>query len=71
MLQALLVDDEPVVVNAMNRRIDWAKYGVGQVFTAGSMEQAQEVFGREKIDFMLSDVEMPQGNGIELFEWVH
>ena len=70
MLQALLVDDEPVVVNAMNRRIDWAKYGVDQVFTAGSMEQAQELFQKEKIDFMLSDVEMPQGNGIELFEWV-
>ncbi|MBP3216822.1 MAG: hypothetical protein J6M46_00450 [Lachnospiraceae bacterium] len=56
MLQALLVDDEPVVVNAMNRRIDWAKYDVGQVFTAGSMEQAQAVFEKEKIDFMLSDV---------------
>ena len=70
MLKALLVDDEPVVVNAMNRRIDWAKYGVERVFTAGSMEQAQEVFRQEKIDFMLSDVEMPQGNGIELFEWV-
>ena len=70
MLQALLVDDEPVVVKAMNRRIDWTKYGVGRVFTAGSMEQAQEVFRQAKIDFMLSDVEMPQGNGIELFEWV-
>ena len=70
MLQALLVDDEPVVVNAMNRRIDWAKYGVDRVFTAGSLEQAQEVFRKEKVDFMLSDVEMPQGSGIELFEWV-
>ena len=70
MLHALLVDDEMVVVNAMNRRIQWDKYGVDQVFTAGSMEQAQEVFQKERIDFMLSDVEMPQGNGIELFEWV-
>lgn len=70
MLHALLVDDEQVVVNAMNRRIQWDKYGVDQVFTAGSMEQAQDIFQSEKIDFMLSDVEMPQGNGIELFEWV-
>ncbi len=70
MLHALLVDDEIVVVNAMNRRIKWDKYGVDQVFTAGSMEQAQEIFKKERVDFMLSDVEMPQGNGLELFEWV-
>lgn len=70
MLHALLVDDEMVVVNAMNRRIQWDKYGVDRVFTAGSMEQAQEIFQKERVDFMLSDVEMPQGNGIELFEWV-
>ncbi len=70
MLHALLVDDEIVVVNAMNRRIQWDKYGVDQVFTAGSMEQAQEIFKKERVDFMLSDVEMPQGSGLELFEWV-
>lgn len=70
MLHALLVDDEIIAVNAMNRRIKWAKYGVDKVFTAGSMEQAMEIFKNERVDFMLSDVEMPQGSGLELFEWV-
>ncbi|MDE7311506.1 MAG: AraC family transcriptional regulator [Eubacterium sp.] len=69
-MQALLVDDEAIAVNALKRRVNWEKYGVGQVFTAYSMQQAQEVFQREIVDFMLCDIEMPQGNGLELFEWV-
>ncbi|WP_099467213.1 response regulator transcription factor [Konateibacter massiliensis] len=70
MLNTILVDDEVVAVNALKRRVDWEKYGVENVFTANSMQQAQEVFKKEKIDFMLCDIEMPQGNGLELFEWV-
>lgn len=70
MLNAILIDDEVVAVNALKRRVSWENYGVEKVFTAHSMEQAQKVFGQEKIDFMLCDIEMPQGNGLELFEWV-
>ncbi len=69
-LNALIVDDEAVVLNAMKKRIMWDKYGVEKVFEAGSMALAQEIFEKEHIDFMLSDVEMPQGSGLELFEWV-
>lgn len=69
-MQALLVDDEVVALNALRRRVDWEEYGVDRVFTASSMRQAQEIFAREKVDFMLCDIEMPQGNGLELFEWV-
>lgn len=70
MLNVILVDDEIISVNALNRRVDWKKFGVEHVFTAKSMKQAQEIFTQEKIDFMLCDIEMPQGNGLDLFEWV-
>ncbi|WP_196809812.1 response regulator transcription factor [Butyrivibrio sp. MB2005] len=69
-LNALIVDDEAVVLNSMKKRIMWDKYGVENVYEAGSMAIAKEIFEREHIDFMLSDVEMPQGSGLELFEWV-
>ena len=69
-MQALLVDDDTIAVNALKRRVNWEKYGVGRIFTAYSMQQAQEIFRTEVIDFMLCDIEMPQGNGLELFEWV-
>lgn len=69
-MKAILVDDEIFVVNAVKRRVSWEKYGVKDVFTANSMKQAQDIFQNEKIDFMLCDIEMPRGNGLELYEWV-
>lgn len=69
-MTVILIDDEEVAVNALKRRVDWQKYGIDRVLIAGSMKQAQEVFGQEHIDAMLCDIEMPQGNGLELYEWV-
>jgi YesN/AraC family two-component response regulator len=69
-LNAILVDDEIVAVNALKRRVDWSKYGIKEVFIANSMEQAQAIFKNEKIDLILCDIEMPGGNGLELYEWV-
>ena len=66
----LLVDDEVVALNALKRRVDWARYGAGSVLSAGSMAEAQEIFRSHKVDIMLSDIEMPQGSGLDLFEWV-
>lgn len=70
MLNAILIDDEVVVAEAIKRRVDWKKYGVEQVFMTHSISSAKKIFQNETIDFMLCDIEMPQGNGLELFEWV-
>lgn len=69
-MNVILVDDEEVAVNALKRRVDWQKYGVDEVFIAHSMQEAQTVFREKVIDVMLSDIEMPQGSGLDLFEWV-
>ena len=69
-MNAILVDDEEVAVNALRRRVGWGKYGISNVFIAQSMAEAQKVFREESIDVMFSDIEMPQGSGLELFEWV-
>lgn len=69
-MNVILVDDEEVAVNALKRRVDWKKYGIDEVYIANSMKDAQSVFQTKVIDIMLSDIEMPQGNGLDLFEWV-
>lgn len=69
-MNVILVDDEEVALNALRRRVDWKKYGFDEVFTANSAKQAREFFQNHAIDVMVSDIEMPQGNGLELFEWV-
>lgn len=69
-MNVILVDDEEVAVNALKRRVDWKKYGIDEVYIAYSMKEAQKLFQEKVIDVMLSDIEMPQGNGLNLFEWV-
>ena len=69
-MNIILIDDEAVALNALRRRMDWAKYGFEQVFTANSMPQAQQLFAQKRIEVMLCDIEMPWGSGLELFEWV-
>lgn len=69
-MNVILVDDEEVAVNALKRRVDWKKYGIDEVYIANSMKEAQQLFQEKVIDVMLSDIEMPQGNGLDLYEWV-
>ena len=69
-MNVILIDDEEVAVNALRRRVDWNKYGADEVYIASSAGQARELFREKTIDVMLSDIEMPQGGGLELFEWV-
>lgn len=66
----LIVDDEPVAVRALRNRMKWSSYGYEKVLTANSMSEAQTFFEQEEIDLMLCDIEMPDGSGLELFEWV-
>lgn len=69
-MNIILIDDEEVAVNALKRRMDWKKYGADQVYIANSMKQAQQMFREQTIDVMICDIEMPQGSGLDLFEWV-
>ena len=69
-MNILIVDDEIRAVQALVRRMPWKEYGFEDPFTAYSMAQAKDVFSTCHVDLMLSDIEMPQGSGLELFEWV-
>ncbi len=69
-MNVLIVDDEVYAVNALINRIDWAKYGFNAPLSAHSMAQAQSVFLAVSVDLLLCDIEMPQGSGLDLFEWV-
>lgn len=69
-MNVLIVDDEIFAINALISRIDWKSYGFEMPLTACSMAQAKSVFLSSPIELMLCDIEMPQGSGLELFEWV-
>lgn len=71
MVQLLVVDDEIHSAEGIRCAIDWAALGVTRIFTAYSMAQAQQVMEQEAIDMLISDVEMPQGSGFDLLQWIH
>lgn len=70
MRTVLIVDDEAVVIRTLKKRVAWSGYGIENILTAASMQEAQEIFKNMEVDLMLCDIEMPDGNGLELFEWV-
>ena len=70
MFSILIVDDDKILVDKLEETIQWEKIGVGTVFTAYNIRKAQKLLRSYPIDLLLSDVDMPQGNGLELLEWI-
>ncbi|WP_337102590.1 response regulator transcription factor [Paenibacillus sp. YIM B09110] len=70
MTSILLVDDEIHAVEGIKSVVNWDHIGISNVFTAYDIHQAKEMFQKYPIDMMLCDIEMPEGNGLELLAWV-
>ncbi|MCR8657689.1 response regulator transcription factor [Paenibacillus endoradicis] len=70
MYSLLIVDDEIFIANKIKASVDWINIGIDKVFVAHNIRQAKELFEQQIIDIMICDIEMPQGNGIELLSWV-
>ena len=70
MFDVLLVDDEPIALNALEKNVDWKKCGIRKIFKAGNMEDAKELLKNNRLDIVISDIEMPNGSGMDLLEWI-
>lgn len=68
-MNVLLVDDQVRILEATRKLVDWEKLGVDQVFTAECAGDARAILSAHPIDIMLTDIEMPEENGIELHRW--
>ncbi|MFC5531241.1 response regulator transcription factor [Cohnella yongneupensis] len=69
MYNLLIVDDEKYSVAGIVQGIDWTDLPVANVFEAYSAKQAKELMERERVDLLISDIEMPGDSGIQLLEW--
>ena len=65
-----IVDDDKYVVEKIVDGIDWRKLDIEGVYVAYNIKQAKEILNTHQVDILLSDIEMPQGSGLELLEWV-
>lgn len=70
MYSLLIVDDEIHAVEGVKSDLDLLNHQISKVYTAFNIRQAKEIFASHPIDIMLCDIEMPQGSGLQLLEWV-
>ena len=66
-LSILIVDDEEFILETMAH---FLKRRAKRVDTAGDGQEALVLFGSNEYDVIVSDIEMPEMNGYELYEAV-
>lgn len=63
----LIVDDEPDILDLMEEEFKYCGY---DTITANCGNAANEILGKQKIDIVVSDYKMPNGNGMSVLNFV-
>lgn len=76
MIEILLIDDESYVTGSLEKTIPWSSIGVKSVYQAASAFEALELLEENAIDIVVTDIAMPEMNGLELVQeigqrWPH
>jgi two-component system response regulator YesN len=64
----LLVDDEAIVRVGLSRKLSWQKLGLKLVGTAANGREALELLQRHSVDIVVTDILMPDVDGLALIE---
>ena len=64
-MNILLVDDDRFIIEALREKIRWNRLKIDNVYAANSLSQAQDIIKENPIHLMISDIEMPQGSGLD------
>lgn len=71
MFKAILVDDEAIVLEGMQRRIDWTSLDVEVIGCANDGVEGLELIRQTKPDIIITDVNMPVMDGITMLKHIH
>ncbi|MEH7491621.1 response regulator transcription factor [Neobacillus niacini] len=69
-MNIIIVDDEIQTVRAIKHSINWDRLNITEVFSAYNISHAKDILFEKKIDLAVCDIEMPQGSGLELLQWM-
>jgi two-component system response regulator YesN len=71
MYTALILDDEMIAVEGVQRSIHWKALGVRDVLPAYCVEDAKSILKDRQVHILIADIEMPsEENGLDLLAWV-
>lgn len=71
MYKVLLVDDEALIREAISENIQWEELGFSFMGACENGRQAMEMIEREQPDLLLTDINMPFVDGMELTKFVY
>jgi two-component system response regulator YesN len=71
MYTVLLVDDEPLVRSAIKEKIQWNQLGFELAGTCEDGKQAVDFIEHRPVDLVLTDINMPFMDGLELSRYLH
>lgn len=70
MYKAMLVDDESLITEGLKNIIDWEKLNITVLDTAQNGKQALDKFRKNPVDIVITDINMPLVNGIDLLSQI-
>lgn len=62
----LMVDDEEVIRQGLKHTINWKEMGFRIADDVGSVQDALQLIENNHYDVLVTDIQMPQQNGLEL-----
>lgn len=69
-MNLMIVDDDKRVVDSIVESLNWQEIGVSRTLLANNVGKAIEILQIYPIHVLLTDIEMSQGSGLELLEWI-
>ncbi len=69
-LKVMLVDDEPIITSGLQMLIDWEAEGYQIVKTASNGMEALEYLSQEKVDLIITDIRMPEMDGLTMVKTI-
>jgi two-component system, response regulator YesN len=70
MVRMLVVDDEIYALKGITQGIDWSDLPIEVILEAEDVAQAMRKLEEHPVDLVISDIEMPGLNGLELLRWI-
>lgn len=67
-INVLIVDDEKIVREGLLKYVEWDEYNMQVVTTAENGEMALDIVNKQKVDLVITDIYMPQVDGIMLIK---
>lgn len=66
MMTVMIVDDERIAREGLRDLVDWSALGLQVSFCASNGRQALQWLGEHRVDIVITDIKMPQMDGLEL-----